>query len=71
LPGAINLDTSIGKRFPLYGERIGMTLRADCFNFLNHTNFTTIVTTMSSTQFGQATAAAAARVVQLTLRLDF
>lgn len=71
LPGAINLDTSIGKRFPLYGERVGLTFRADCFNFLNHTNFTTIVTTMSSTQFGQATAAAPARVLQLTLRLDF
>ncbi len=71
LPGAINLDTSLGKRFPLYRERVGLTFRADCFNVLNHTNFTTLVTTMSSTQFGQATAAAAARVLQLTLRLDF
>jgi hypothetical protein len=60
----------VGKRFPIR-EKLGMTLRADFFNVMNHTNFTTLVTTMSSAQFGQFTAAAAARVIQLTLRLDF
>jgi hypothetical protein len=70
LPGAINLDMTVGKRFPIR-ERLGMTFRADFFNVMNHTNFTTLVNTMSSSQFGQFTAAAPARVIQLTLRLDF
>jgi hypothetical protein len=70
-PGAINFDTTMGKRFALKGERVGLTYRADFFNLMNHTNFTSVQATMSSGQFGQMTAAAPARVIQMTMRLDF
>ena len=60
----------MAKKFPIR-ERLGLTYRAEFFNFLNHTNLTTVQTAMSSGQFGTVTAAAAARVIQMTLRLDF
>lgn len=73
LPGAVNLDTTLAKRFPLHAERIGLTFRADFFNVMNHTNFlaSSNSAVMSSGQFGTLTAAGTPRTVQLTLRLDF
>jgi hypothetical protein len=61
------------KGFPIYRERVHLTYRAEFFNILNHTNLQASANsvTMSSGQFGQLTAAAAARVIQMTLRVDF
>jgi hypothetical protein len=76
-PGIINFDVTASKRFPIR-ENIQLTFRADAFNVFNHTNFgiTGNNFTMSSGQFGTLTTTSpyiygAARVLQLTLRLDF
>ncbi|MDQ2948640.1 MAG: hypothetical protein M3Y27_22335, partial [Acidobacteriota bacterium] len=76
-PGLINFDTTFSKRFPIT-ERFGLTYRAEFFNIANHPNFSLVRNnvTMSSGQFGQMSASSpyiygAARVIQMTLRLDF
>ena len=76
-PGIINFDVTMAKHFPI-GERVALTFRADAFNVFNHTNFGVVANnfTMSSGQFGQMSQTSpyifgAARVLQLTLRLDF
>jgi hypothetical protein len=67
----------MAKHFPIH-ERVNVTFRADAFNAANHTNFGLTANNflMSSGQFGQMSASSpyiygAARVLQLTLRLDF
>ena len=69
-PGQIVFDMTASKRFQAL-ERMFVTVRLDAFNTFNHTNFTGVQATMSSGQFGQLTSAAAARVLQLTARIDF
>ncbi|MGI8741005.1 MAG: carboxypeptidase regulatory-like domain-containing protein [Bryobacteraceae bacterium] len=76
-PGIINFDVTMAKHFPIH-EGFVLTFRTDAFNVANHTNFGLIANnfTMSSGQFGQISATSpyiygAARVLQLTLRLDF
>ncbi len=76
-PGLVNFDVTLSKRFPIR-ERFGLTWRADFFNIANHTNFGLVSNNfiMSSGQFGQMSATSphiygAARVVQMTARLDF
>jgi hypothetical protein len=34
-----NLDTGLGKTFPITSERVNLNFRADAFNVLNHPNF--------------------------------
>ncbi len=78
-PGVNNLDTSLFKNFPIYRERLLGQFRVEAYNVLNHTQFTTVNTsaTFSATGaqtnglFGQYTAAADARRLQLALRLTF
>src|SRR5258708_27713089 len=70
LPGAINYDMTVAKRFPLH-ERLGLTYRAEFFNFANHTNFTGVQAVMSSGQFGQMTSAGPGRVIYRTSLLYF
>jgi len=38
-PGFFNLDLGLGKKFPIVGEKVNLTFRADAFNALNHPNF--------------------------------
>ncbi|MEO8026108.1 MAG: carboxypeptidase regulatory-like domain-containing protein [Bryobacteraceae bacterium] len=69
-PGQIVFDMTASKRFQLV-ERAYLAIRVDAFNAFNHTNFTGVQATMSSGQFGQLTSASAARVLQMTARIDF
>jgi hypothetical protein len=79
-PGLINLDTTISKFFPI-GERVKLQYRADFFNFLNHTNFAPVSgnRSMNNGQFGLLSSTSTfngggtggARVIQMTLRLQF
>jgi hypothetical protein len=80
-PGINNWDLSLFKNIPLPGERMHLQFRAEAYNALNHTQFSTIdttarmntagkLTTMGNT-FGQVTAARANRRMQLALRLSF
>jgi carboxypeptidase family protein/TonB-dependent receptor-like protein len=68
-PGLVNLDATLAKNIAIT-ERYRLTFRADTFNTLNHTNLSGLITTLSSSTFGQLTLATA-RTMQLGLRLNF
>ena len=81
-PGALYLDAGVQKIFPIIGEKVNMTFRADFFNVLNHPVFgnpnINIVTNHS--QFGQITGTRGGsgnvpngiqRIGQFSLRLVF
>jgi hypothetical protein len=81
-PQYFDMDMGLGKNFPLTSERLKMQFRADAFNVFNHPNFSTPCTditnvsclfgTISSTEgTGIRNAASAARVLQVSLRLEF
>ncbi len=72
------MDLSLFKNF-LFGERWRAQFRVEAYNALNHTQFTTINTSatystagvQTTALFGQYTAAANPRQLQLALRLTF
>jgi hypothetical protein len=81
-PGALYLDAGLQKIFPIIGERVNLTFRADFFNVLNHPVFGTpnINIVSNASQFGQITATqggsgnvptGAQRIGQFSLRLAF
>ncbi len=73
-PGQNNLDISLAKTFPIYG-RFHLEFRADAFNALNHTQWTSVNTTYPSTNaqfpFGMVTSAREARIGQLAAKVVF
>jgi hypothetical protein len=69
-PGIWNLDLAFGKTFAV-NEGLKLELKADMANALNHTQYSGIATNLSGIGFGEVTSAAAARVIQLQLRLAF
>jgi hypothetical protein len=69
-PDLINLNLTLRKTIAVT-ERYHVAIGADFFNALNHTQFTTISTTITSSLFGQATATNPARIIQLSGRFTF
>jgi hypothetical protein len=73
-PGMNNWDVSLFKNIPIH-ERVQAQLRAECFNFFNHVSFSGIGTglpaTVTPSTFGQVTAVAPARTLQLGLKVLF
>jgi Carboxypeptidase regulatory-like domain len=81
-PSYFNIDLGLAKSFPVYEDRVALKFRADAFNALNHPNFNTpcvditnvtcLFGTISSTVgTGINNSGAAARVLQVSLRLEF
>ncbi len=83
VPGEFNLILSVARRFAL-SERLGLQLRGEAFNLLNHTNFNgpnvglsviadprTGRAVFNSPGFGLITSAKTARFLQLVARLEF
>jgi hypothetical protein len=77
-PGYRDLDMTIAKSFGLpnmkgIGENAKFELRMDVFNIFNTLNFnpTSISNNIANSNFGQAQAALAARVLSLTARFNF
>jgi len=81
-PGFVDLDLSVGKYFPIYGERWKLKFQVDAFNSLNHPNFAAPsandITESSGTPFGTITGTVrspgsdqSARVLQGALRIEF
>ena len=54
-----------------FTETIGLQIRADMFNALNHTSFSTVNSNITNSNFGRFTASRDARVVQFNMRLTF
>ena len=77
-PGVNNWDVAIFKNFPI-GERFKFQFRSELYNALNHTQFSAFDSTARfdaagtqvNGQFGQFTAAREARLVQMSIRVQF
>jgi hypothetical protein len=69
-PGLINFDFTLQKAFHIT-ERQSLEFRAEFFNVFNHVNFTSVSTNFGSGTFGQVTAAADPRIMELVLRYKF
>jgi len=61
----------LSKKTRLWNETSNLELRFEAFNALNHTQFTTLNTTITSAGFGKFTAARESRVIQLGARISF
>jgi hypothetical protein len=70
-PGRTNVDLAIAKTTPLYKERVKLEFRAEAFNLLNHAEFSSPSTSITSTLFGQITTTADPRIIQLAARITF
>ncbi len=69
-PGLWVLDFSFGKNFRV-NEQIGLQLRADMFNALNHTNLGNPTNSIDDPNFGRIFGTGGARTIQLNARLSF
>ncbi|HLJ26278.1 MAG TPA: carboxypeptidase regulatory-like domain-containing protein [Candidatus Angelobacter sp.] len=71
-PGRTNLDLSLAKLTPLYGERVQLRLALDAFNVFNHTEFQALGTNAQNPgTLGQVTQTYAPRILQLSARIAF
>jgi hypothetical protein len=70
-PAPVNLDFSLFKNFPVYGERHKVEFRAEFFNLLNRVNLGNPTTSFTSTLFGRITGAGDPRILQFGLRYGF
>jgi hypothetical protein len=69
-PGFFIWDSAISKQFPIR-EQTKLSLTAEFFNFLNHTNWSGVSTALGSGTYGQVTSARDPRKIQLSMRLQF
>lgn len=69
-PGTVNFDIALYKDFRLR-ERHTIEFRAELFNVLNHTNFSSVQTSLGANNFGQVTAARDPRIAEGVLRYTF
>ena len=69
-PGLINFDMAFYKDFHIK-ERHTFEFRAELFNIFNHTNFSSVDTTLGSGTYGQLTGAHSPRIVEFALRYQF
>jgi hypothetical protein len=69
-PGSWTVDSSLGKNFA-FTEKVGLQIRADLFNALNHTNLSNPVSVIDDPNFGKIQGTGGARTIQLNARLSF
>jgi hypothetical protein len=69
-PKSSNTDLAFIKNFG-FTERISMQLRGELYNTFNQVNFGNPVNTVTASAFGRLTSAAAPRVVQFGLKLNY
>ncbi|MEO8657216.1 MAG: TonB-dependent receptor [Bryobacteraceae bacterium] len=70
-PDLRNLDATLQKNFPLGGESRRLQIRAEFYNFTNHTNLYAPNTQFGNTNFGVITGSLPGRSVQLGARFDW
>ena len=70
-PSKVNFDMALSRSFRMT-ERLKTEFRADFFNILNHGNWQSIGTSVSSgTTFGQVTAFGSPRLIQMAMKFYF
>jgi len=67
-PGSWNIDLSLSRIFKPT-ERLGLEVRADSFNILNHPNWNAPAVSIASSTFGQITSFSSPRIIQLATKL--
>jgi hypothetical protein len=70
MPATQNFNLSLMKKIQLT-ERFRLQLRGEVFNLFNHPNYRTLVTNLSSSNFGALTQTDDPRVFQFGLKLLF
>jgi len=79
LPKVTNLDATISKFFPLFGERRGLRLQAQAYNAFNHPEYNAVGTGLTWSATGAQTSLTAgvlsgtlpARVMAFSARIEF
>jgi hypothetical protein len=69
-PGFQRWDVSLFKTYSMR-ESLRLQVRAETFNFVNHTNFQGVSTALGATNYGQVTSAREPRRVQAAVKLIF
>jgi hypothetical protein len=69
-PPTTRLDFTLSK-YMIFREDIRLQLRAEVFNILNHTNFRTLTTNVTSTAFGQIVSVRDPRTMQFGVKIMF
>jgi hypothetical protein len=69
-PGFAIWDAAASKQW-LIKEQIKLSFKGEFFNFLNHTNFSGVSTSLGSGTYGRITSARDPRKIQLSMRFEF
>jgi hypothetical protein len=69
-PGFAIWDSSATKQFPIR-EKLRLRFAAEFFNFMNHTNWSGVGTSLGAGNYAQITSARDPRKIQLSLRLNY
>jgi hypothetical protein len=69
-PGFFDWDFGVHKAIPVH-EAANLEFRADIYNVLNHTNFSSVGTTLGASTFGKVLSAHDPRVAQFALKFNF
>ncbi|ADV82916.1 TonB-dependent receptor [Terriglobus saanensis SP1PR4] len=69
-PNYYDVDMAISRRFPIH-EQLGLNIRIEAFNVLNHPNFNGYTTALNSSTFGYATSAQDPRIFQIAAKFTF
>jgi hypothetical protein len=69
-PGFAIWDAAASKQW-LLREQIKLSFKGEFFNFLNHTNFSGVSTSLGSGTYGRITSARDPRKIQLSMRFEF
>jgi hypothetical protein len=69
-PTTSRVDFSLFKNIR-FGESVTLQLRGEAFNIFNHTNFRTIISTITSATYGQVSAVRDPRTIQIGAKLTF
>ncbi|MBI1748474.1 MAG: hypothetical protein HYR55_18095 [Acidobacteria bacterium] len=69
-PGLVLTDLTIMKNFRLT-EHFRLQYRAEMVNVFNHNNFSSVRTTLGSSDFGRVLSAREPRLIQMGLKLTF
>jgi hypothetical protein len=69
-PGMAIWDAAVSKQFPIK-EKAKVSFKGELFNFLNHTNWSGVSTSLGAGNFGRITSARDPRKIQLSMHLDF
>jgi hypothetical protein len=70
-PGRTNMDLTLAKVTPIYGDRVQLKLSVDAFNIFNHTEFRFLAANFGANNLGQAISTYDARRLQLGAHISF